>query len=181
MKPLATGVSTTVLSSLLAACAVEPTIMAMESSSRISRDPELTRRAMTGNTLGDFSSLHGSQYTFHAENGQTFLWYPGNSKIVKGQWKLLVQDDGKPVRCYKYSSNSYNPVTGLRSGPWRCVQFSGSEFQGSRIIVGDPFELASGRIPFRMQKLEHIPPREIAERIGIRPENLKTITSVGQL
>ena len=86
---------------------------------------------------------HGTQVEYVAEGGKTYLWYPGNTNILKGQWKV---EDGN--MCFAYGANSYNPVTKQRGG-WECQPVRAYQGGIAKQVSGDPMGLAGRRaVPF---------------------------------
>lgn len=71
---------------------------------------------IAGFTNLSFDEGHGTQIEYVSPEGGAFLWYPGNSIILPGRWKL---EDGR--MCFSYGPNTYNPVTGTRGGAWECA------------------------------------------------------------
>ncbi len=70
--------------------------------------------------IADFTTMlydsRGTQVEYNAANGKTYLWYPGNPEIVRGQWKL--KRNGKSVNiCFKYPAGA---TTGRVAGDWQC-------------------------------------------------------------
>jgi hypothetical protein len=107
-------------------------------------DPGLaTAGSIGGTTTMSYSSGHGTQVEYVAPNGKTYLWYPGNANILKGQWKV---EDGN--MCFAYGANSYNPVTKQRGG-WECEPVGVYQGSISQQVSGDPMGLAGRRaVPF---------------------------------
>ncbi|MET3897764.1 hypothetical protein ABIB57_001710 [Devosia sp. UYZn731] len=86
---------------------------------------------------------HGTQVEYVAEGGKTYLWYPRNTNILKGQWKV---EDGN--MCFAYGANSYNPVTKQRGG-WECEPVGAYQGGIAQQVSGDPMGLAGRRaVPF---------------------------------
>jgi hypothetical protein len=113
---------------------------------------------MANRTIMTYSVGHGTQVEYSTANGRTFLWYPGNTRTVSGEWKVEERDvqlpgsDGVTARkvtliCYRYGANTYNPVTNQRGGAWECRPAE----RDFRLIVesvqGDVFGLAARRTP----------------------------------
>src|SRR3954465_1939640 len=96
-------------------------------------------RDLAGVTNMTHSTGHGTQVEYVAEGGKTYLWYPGNTKILKGQWK--VEDDNM---CFAYGANSYNPVTKQRGG-WECEPVRAYQGGIAEQVTGDPMGLAGPR------------------------------------
>jgi hypothetical protein len=75
---------------------------------------------------------HGTQLEYIGADGRTFLWYPGNTGMVVGEWKLnthpfkVVIDAGSASfdlvdLCFRYLTPSVNPVTGSSGSNWSCT------------------------------------------------------------
>jgi hypothetical protein len=98
--------------------------------------------------VGGFTNMsrdpgHGTQVEYVAQDGKTYLWYPGNTNILKGQWKI---EDGN--MCFNYGANSYNPVTKQRGG-WECGPVRAYQAGIAKRVPGDPMGLAGRRaVPF---------------------------------
>lgn len=110
------------------------------------RQGDYVRNFLADKTVMTYSGIHGTQIEYTASNGRVFLWYPGNSGVVTG--RVRSKRGGTiPTICYTYQTNSYNPATGKRGGTEQCR--TGMAISILRESAnGDPFHLASGRIPF---------------------------------
>ncbi|WP_102958436.1 hypothetical protein [Mangrovicella endophytica] len=103
---------------------------------------------------------HGTQVEFLAANGRTYLWYPGNTRAVAGTWEVVA----KPIPsrpdlgnrsveiCVRYGPNTYNPVTGSRDGSPECTPIKFYTMVVDEYAPGDPFHLASGKVPFVLDR-----------------------------
>lgn len=99
-------------------------------------------------TYLSYSEQHGVQIEYLAEDGGAHLWYPGNRRVVSGEWEVVLNEI-----CYRYGANTYNPATLQRGGRWNC-RFVGAE-AGRNIaeIAGDPFALGNRRaVPYVLQR-----------------------------
>lgn len=107
-----------------------------------------TKAIFAGQTTMSYDSAHGTQVEYLSPNGSTHLLYPGNTVIVKGQWKLNRTDEqGVFDLCFRYPGNSYNPATGRPGGQWEC-QVAGFYYQGlSELKAGDFLGLARSSTP----------------------------------
>lgn len=104
--------------------------------------PSLARE-LAGVTNMIQGSSHGTQVEYVAPDGNAYLWYRGNTNILKGSWK--VEDANM---CFNYGPNSYNPVT-KQHGGWECEPVD--IYQGSitQQVSGDPMGLAGRRaVPY---------------------------------
>lgn len=113
-----------------------------------------TKSLVSNETMVSYDRSHGTQVEFNAKNGKTYLFYPGNTVIVKGQWKL--NRTNKPNvfdMCFKYPSQSYNPVTKDWGGSWEC-QPAGFYLAGMiDHATGDVLGLAKrDKVPFVLKK-----------------------------
>lgn len=96
---------------------------------------------------------HGTQIEYLSESGKAYLWYPGNTRAVRSDWKLEPGRQNKRYHiCFKYPSGSVNPVNGNRGGEFRCRNLG--EFASGIVDSrsGDIFELSSGRIPSQLSR-----------------------------
>jgi hypothetical protein len=66
-----------------------------------------------GQTLLFYSPGHGNQIEYLDPDGRCYLWYPGNSVILVGKWRI----DESSIY-FQYGSNTYNPVTDVQGGGW---------------------------------------------------------------
>ncbi|WP_373635147.1 hypothetical protein [Yoonia sp. SS1-5] len=107
-------------------------------------------RAMTvGRTSLSFSQQHGTQIVYIAPNGASYLWYPGNPRVVVGKWRITPPRAPAPypLICFDYGTPSVDIITGTR-GTERCMSpgnYLGLEKEARN---GDLFGLAVAGIPF---------------------------------
>lgn len=102
-------------------------------------DPDYPRGGVTY-ASSDF--FHGLQVEYFSPDGKVFLWYPGNTKSVAGEWTTEGND-----LCFRYQSNSYNPVTGQNGGKWECTSKNRGKMGLVSKVDGDAFGLKSGKVP----------------------------------
>ncbi|MGV3650466.1 MAG: hypothetical protein ACO1OK_03515 [Devosia sp.] len=113
-----------------------------------------TKRIIADKTVMSYDRGHGTQVEFIAGNGKTYLLYPGNRAIVRGEWKLDRTSTPNVFNmCFRYPTNSYNPVTGTRGGRWEC-QVAGFYFASlAEIVPGDVLGLARQQnVPFVLSR-----------------------------
>jgi hypothetical protein len=116
--------------------------------------PQRVQEFLSGKTRMTGDDRHGTQVEYNAPDGNTYLWYPGSSRITRGFWKAeaFLAPDGihRPVRvCYKYPLNSVDPTDGSRGGDWSCGPGWYSLMRTKDTMNGDPFGLSrSGAAPF---------------------------------
>jgi len=90
------------------------------------------------------SDQHGYQVEYVAKDGNAYLWYPGNSRIVKQQWKI----EGEDI-CFRSPSNTYNPVTRTTGGDWQCGRQGLWTLVLRGRLAGDVFGLSkSENVPY---------------------------------
>ena len=101
-----------------------------------------TPEPISGRTLFFYDDLHGNQIEYFAPNGRSYLWYPGKTAVIFGNWKV----EGDKF-CLRYGPHDYNPVTGEYAGDWRCYirQDWAQGVRSSR--PKDIFALSSGAGP----------------------------------
>lgn len=129
------------------------------------------RKRYSGATTLDYSEQHGTQVEYMAADGRAYLWYPGNSRVVVGQWKTQTARNGAGEICFRFGTNTYNPVTKTRGGYWNCRNGRGFIFLEEEYTTGDPFNLESGRIPYVMPKSRKMTFKSLARplKISITP------------
>ena len=89
----------------------------------------------------------GTQVELLAEDGWSYLWYPGNRVIVRGQWTLHHWYREYAI-CFRYGAAVLKPKT---KDPWDsfdCTLLTEYAPTVAETRQGDPFDLASGRLPF---------------------------------
>ncbi|MCV6585424.1 MAG: hypothetical protein OIF47_07800, partial [Marinibacterium sp.] len=115
----------------------------------ISRNVAVPSYPKGGNTYLSFSHAHGFQVNYLATDGTGSLWYPGRAKAVPETWRL---DRSRDALCWTHPPSSSNPVTKQKGGTEHCERM----FVASRTVIaslkGDPFDLASGEVPYRLDK-----------------------------
>lgn len=119
-----------------------------------------------GQDVGGYTNMtyepsHGTQIEYLSPDGKAFLWYPGNARIVTGQWKL----EGADI-CFAYGGNTYNPVTGTRGGAWECMSLRTQQRGLAERAEGDIFGLARRRqVPFTLDR-DRTTLQQIATRLS---------------
>ncbi|MEP1613403.1 MAG: hypothetical protein ABJL72_15950 [Roseobacter sp.] len=106
---------------------------------------------------------HGTQVEYHASDGAAYLWYPGNHRIVVGEWKIEAEQGSKPKKCYRYGTNTYNPVTKRRGGKWNCSNPIGGH---DDFLRGNVFGLKPGPVPFVTPKHREFYPEHFYQWFG---------------
>jgi hypothetical protein len=124
---------------------------------------------------------HGTQIEYHAPDGTSYLWYPRNTSVVRGRWKVDADSSGRTILCYLYGPNAYNPLTNQGGGSWECRRASAQLVYTDGAIKGDPFELQSGSIPFVIPDRGIHFPADLYRSWGKDPSELDYITSIGEL
>ena len=113
-----------------------------------------TKSLIANMTMMSYDRAHGTQVEFIARNGRTYLLYPGNTVIVKGEWKLnRTKKPNVFDMCFRYPSNTFNPATGQKGGGWEC-QAAGFYLRDiAEVKEGDVLGLSkSSAAPFELQR-----------------------------
>jgi hypothetical protein len=106
-----------------------------------------------------YENQHGYQVSYKGRNGDTYLWYPGNNVIVRGQWESRAQ--GKII-CFRHFTRGRNPVTGIVGTEWWCT--STENYEPSAFIAGDVFGLSRRKaVPHTLYRCK--PPKVFEEQI----------------
>ncbi|AUQ46086.1 hypothetical protein PhaeoP72_01793 [Phaeobacter inhibens] len=126
------------------------------------------RKRYSGATFLDYSVQHGTQVEYLAPDGRAFLWYPGNTAVVIGQWtvKPPVGRSKYARLCWKYGPLTYNPVAQNRGGEFSCVKANRHILAEEEYTRGDPFDLDGSGIPFPLKKKRQYSMKELSERSG---------------
>lgn len=142
---------------------------------------EMMRKSPTGRTFVDQFSVsmadasakrqnstrmshdpsHGTQISYSAADGRTFLWYPGNALVLQGVWRACEERFGLTITgaetttipfgklCFKYGPATFNPATGSRGEEWECAAASTLDAKLVEQRTGDIFGLAKRTaVPF---------------------------------
>lgn len=128
-----------------------------------------------GHTVVYFDPSHGTQVEYYSAQNRSYLWYPGNTRIVTGDWKIEVDANQQNRICHRYQTNSYNPVTGVRGGNWECANLAIQQSSIQTRIVGDPFGLASGAVPYVFERQKLIPLDHLAQGAGVEYSDLTVL------
>ena len=131
---------------------------------------DLTRQYM-GLTLVYFDRAHGTQVEYFGKSG-VFLWYPGNVAVLPGGWKIGAKASGGSEICFRYHTNTFNPVTGKRGGDWECQSIRGNQEDITHRLQGDPFNLRSGEVPFIYKPRKRMSLTKLANGAGIKRSEL---------
>jgi hypothetical protein len=117
----------------------------------VTTSPEALTAFLSNTTVRTYDGYHGSQIEHLTADGRTFLWYPENMRLVPGLW--TTRKVGARVQmCFQYGANTYNPADNTRGGNWECRGSRGYLIGAEEIAEGDPLSLASGRLPFALQR-----------------------------
>lgn len=112
--------------------------------------------AMNNTTRRTYLPQHGTQITYQTPDGRIYLWYPGNKKVLQGQWTLKPSRNSRSAGlvCFSYSANSYNPVTGHTGAGWVCASATEMlRFATQETEQGDVFGLSTREeVPFVLPK-----------------------------
>ncbi len=134
--------------------------------------------SLANKTQQSYSPGHGMQIEYLAADGASWLWYPGNTKVLPGEWKTEAGDI-----CFRYGKNSYNPVTRTKGGDWECAPL---KVYNSTLVTsskGDIFGLAGRKkVPFDLpQKLLPISQLQAIADPSIVERELARIPSCEQI
>lgn len=130
-----------------------------------------------------YEPSHGTQIEYTSANGQAWLWYPGNTVIIPGEWKRkdsaenyefpANEGEGKTYTvpkteiCFRYGKNTHNPVTGHRGGGFECNPIALMKLLSDETIVsGDIFGLAGRKaVPFVLPKRKQLSINDVNKRL----------------
>ncbi|MEO0913327.1 MAG: hypothetical protein AAFY59_10110 [Pseudomonadota bacterium] len=165
------GALTAFLLLALAACGGEAERAAADRSTALARFSEdaFTERGLraryAGATRRSFSDAHGTQVAYLSAGGRSYLWYPGNRRVVAGEWEVRAGARRFAFICFRYDPGTFNPVTRRPGGAWACQRADDFLLLEREVQRGDLFALSSGRVPFVMPKRD-ISLAALAARLG---------------
>ncbi|MGX1196102.1 hypothetical protein [Parvibaculum sp. MBR-TMA-1.3b-4.2] len=87
------------------------------------------------------SDTHGTQIEYTSADGEAHLWYPGNSRVLHGRWKI-EQEGGFTKVCFAYEGASVNPLTGHTGSGFECGAVQSASMSTVDSVEGDVFQLA---------------------------------------
>ncbi len=146
------GAATQRASTIAASQRPQGTVVTQSAKPSAENAPGPFRQRAAGNTYLAYTKSHGPQVYYLSPDGKVHLWYPGNRRAVQGRWIVepLDRNAAIGVICFTYQ-NARNPVSGYSGG--RSCETAPRFFAGNReAAAGDPFGLATGRIPFVLGK-----------------------------
>lgn len=127
-----------------------------------------------GLTIVYFDRSHGTQVEYYDKTG-AYLWYPGNKVILPGAWKVSAEAVPGGQICFRYPTSSLNPVTGVKGTDWECSNVSSQQADTKHRLVGDPFALKSGEVPFIYKRRKRMSLSALARGAGIELGSLVQI------
>ncbi|WP_029041522.1 hypothetical protein [Cucumibacter marinus] len=128
------------------------------------------KQFMRGITIMYYDRGHGTQIEYVDGRGHTWLWYPGNPVVLPGDYKVLpsglryeqkvkagsqttVKQGVTTHICYRYGSNTFNPVTITRGGDFDCAPAPLLMADVIETAKGDIFGLAGRKaVPFKLSR-----------------------------
>jgi hypothetical protein len=124
---------------------------------------------------------HGTQIEYFDEQGRAYLWYPGNSRVVTGDWALKMPKDRYEL-CFNYDTPSRNPVTLSTSRKWKCRDLASFTQHTKETRLSDIFDLASKEVPFPLTYRKTTLDAVLANEPGTsEPRNRRRLQSLGYL
>ncbi|WP_306031073.1 hypothetical protein [Stappia sp. MMSF_3263] len=114
-------------------------------------------RGLTRYTVGDAPEVmsdrthvsympgHGTQISYTSADGRSWLWYPGNPRILQGRWKLDDSKDYLQV-CYNYGPGTRNPMMKDAPSGFQCGNFVNQQVFALDTKRGDVFGLATAKV-----------------------------------
>ncbi|MEM9757497.1 MAG: hypothetical protein AAF914_15955 [Pseudomonadota bacterium] len=111
-------------------------------------------------TIHYFNDGIGNQIEYTSPEGGAYLWFPDTPEVIVGTWDVFERDDGVVEICFEYPANSFG-FDGLtiNNSEIHCFEYGAwvADIQEDGIRDGDPFQLASGEIPFMLQAYPRLP------------------------
>jgi hypothetical protein len=121
-------------------------------------------------TRMSFMEGHGTQVSFTAPDGRVFLWYPGNRVVLSGLWEVRSRAVLKSTLtvyaeiCFRYGTNTFNPVTGAVGNAWECMPADFLASVTTDSADGDLFNLRQRPVPAFVLSREKTSLKQLEER-----------------
>lgn len=111
------------------------------------------RQALTDRTRAVLVQGYGIYVVYTAADGRLYAWFPGRPDVVGGTWGVQKISKKTSVACQRFDRPSA-PRTGAYL-PTECVPVERTlgDLDSLQSWPGDPFGLASGRVPFVKQAM----------------------------
>jgi len=125
-------------------------------------------KILSNSTLTSWSKVHGTQVEYHDAKGGVWLAYPGNKKVLFGQWRVDSTQDTLKV-CYRYNTSGHNPATGVIGYDWECGPWENITEKGHTThFEGDVFKLYKrGSFPDSPKLREKLSTKQLLQLFGI--------------
>lgn len=136
--------------------AVNPNLVGADEAENIATDHLALRSYFANKTIRSFDEGRGNQVEYKAADGTVWLWYPGNGRVLSGNWRTEPLSAAGGTRlCFRYNSMGLNPVTGVIGIEWECTD--GADYvRGLREIeTGDTLGLRQA-MPFVLNKTPEV-------------------------
>jgi hypothetical protein len=151
----------------------QPALLRLVVDAVIGMTEEEARANLRDRTRNVHDSGHGTQINYTSAGGRSFLWYPSNSVILPGEWKVesrtsMVWGSRRDVVhvCYRYGPGTYNPVTGAQGANWECSYAALSLRRMRENAVGDVLGLSRrSAVPFVLGR-EPTTLQQLAAKVG---------------
>lgn len=101
--------------------------------------------SMADRTDVSYMPGHGTQISYTSADGRSWLWYPGNPRILQGRWKLDDSKDYLQV-CYDYGPGTRNPMMKDAGPGFQCGNFQHQSVFTLDTKRGDVFGLTGARV-----------------------------------
>jgi len=100
-----------------------------------------------GRTVHYFNGGLGNQIEYTAPNGSAYLWHSRTEQIVIGIWEVNEITLNIGEVCYKYLPGSFSEDD---PGSEFCFDYDSlvADIPADGVREGDPYNLASGQMPF---------------------------------
>jgi hypothetical protein len=119
---------------------------------------EKVLRELSCKTALSHMEVHGTQVTYKRPDGTILLWYPGNTVVLPGLWKVNMRPISRPPSewaeiCFFYFTTGLNPATKRPGNEWACIPLEWIERRTVERVQGDVFALTSrSAVPFSLSR-----------------------------
>lgn len=121
-----------------------------------------------GRTVHYFNTDLGNQIEYTAADGQAYLWYSGAETLITGTWEVTALSLDFGQVCYVYAPGSFGPDDLGSTFCWSYEELL-RDIPESGVREGDPYDLASGSLPFVLPFDRVVSVESLQERFPDQP------------
>ena len=117
-------------------------------AANIATTPQQAEVFISGRTWRSTESSSGQHVHYSAPDGRDYAWFPGQERILAGEWRIETAPDGKDRTvtrlCLRYPGEAVHPISKTSGDQWYC-RAAGSAFHWIRERAGGDVLGLAGR------------------------------------